>query len=297
MKAIIIAFSMYSRIPMPAFVWEERDRKKAMRYFPLVGVVVGILFYGMFLVFSCFPNGSACFRAAVLTAIPLLVTGGIHMDGFLDTCDALAAWGDREKRLKILKDSHIGAFAAIRGILYLLLYFGACTALSETGAAVTAIGFMLSRAGSGFLAAVLPGAREKGMLSDFIKDVDRRRLAAVMCGYLLAGFLAAAVICLCMTGPETSRITEVPVDSTFSALSGIGAAVFTCFERIRRVSPAAGVCRIAALLLSTVIAMLYGERVMMKQFGGITGDLAGYFLQVCELAMVLSQALLDCIFG
>ena len=48
MKALMIAFSMYSRIPMPAFLWEEKDRKRAMCFFPLIGAVVGALFYGAY---------------------------------------------------------------------------------------------------------------------------------------------------------------------------------------------------------------------------------------------------------
>ena len=58
-----------------------------------------------------------CF-AFVGLAIILLVTGGIHMDGYMDTMDALHSYGNREKKLEILKDSHIGAFAVIMTVLY-----------------------------------------------------------------------------------------------------------------------------------------------------------------------------------
>ena len=115
---MMIAFSIYSRIPMPAFLWEEKDRKRAMYFFPLVGAVVGVLFYGAFW-FLEYKGAGTVFSAAVLTAIPFFVTGGIHMDGFLDTCDARASFGDREKKLEILKDPHTGAFGVILGILYL----------------------------------------------------------------------------------------------------------------------------------------------------------------------------------
>ena len=57
-------------------------------------------------------------------AIPFLVTGGIHMDGFMDTMDAVHSYGDRTKKLEILKDPHLGAFAVICAAVYLLLYTG-----------------------------------------------------------------------------------------------------------------------------------------------------------------------------
>ena len=56
------------------------------------------------------------------TAIPLLVTGGFHVDGFMDTTDALSSYREKEERLRILKDPHIGAFAVIGVVIYYLLY-------------------------------------------------------------------------------------------------------------------------------------------------------------------------------
>ena len=54
--------------------------------------------------------------------LPLLVTGGIHLDGFLDVADARSSHQSRARKLEILKDSHVGAFAVIAMGCYLLLY-------------------------------------------------------------------------------------------------------------------------------------------------------------------------------
>ena len=62
------------------------------------------------------------FTAVVLVLVPVIVTGGIHVDGLLDTSDALSSWRDREKRLEILKDSHAGAFAVITACVYFYGY-------------------------------------------------------------------------------------------------------------------------------------------------------------------------------
>lgn len=87
MRAAFIAFSMYSRIPMPMFEWKEEDMKYAMCFFPAIGMVIGAVFYGMFLLLSWLLPGSFL-AAGILLAVPIFITGGIHMDGFMDTCDA-----------------------------------------------------------------------------------------------------------------------------------------------------------------------------------------------------------------
>ena len=179
MRAAIIAFSMYSRIPMPMFEWKEEDMKYAMCFFPAIGAVIGAVFFGMYLLLARILTGKIL-AAGILLAVPLFITGGIHMDGFMDTCDARASYGDREKKLGILKDTHTGAFAVIFGGLYLILYAAACTELDEGSALLTAIGFILSRALSGLSTATFPEARKHGMLADFMKDARKKTVAVCM---------------------------------------------------------------------------------------------------------------------
>ena len=170
MRAAIIAFSMYSRIPMPMFEWKEEDMKYAMCFFPVIGVVIGAVFYGMFLLLSWLLPGSFL-SAGILLAVPIFITGGIHMDGFMDTCDARASYGDREKKLAILKDTHTGAFAVIFGALYLILYAAACMELDRETAMLVSIGFVISRSLSGLSTVTFPEARKHGMLADFMNDL------------------------------------------------------------------------------------------------------------------------------
>ena len=68
-------------------------------------------------------GGQRRFFAAAAACLPLLITGGIHMDGFMDTVDALASHQSRERKLEILKDSACGAFAVLYCGVYLLLSF------------------------------------------------------------------------------------------------------------------------------------------------------------------------------
>lgn len=86
-----VAFAMYSKIPMPPADWEKENMKYALCFFPWVGLAVGAVSAVLFWLLQQIGAGSML-RAAVLTAVPVLVTGGIHLDGYLDTMDALSSW-------------------------------------------------------------------------------------------------------------------------------------------------------------------------------------------------------------
>ena len=126
--SFVIAFSMYSRIPMPRMDWTEERMRYALCFFPLIGAVIGAVEIATFALCEILGAG-VLFRTCLLTAVPLLITGGIHMDGYLDVTDARHSYGEREKKLAILKDPHTGAFAIIGLGLYLLLYAGAVSEL------------------------------------------------------------------------------------------------------------------------------------------------------------------------
>ena len=145
MRAIAIAFSTYSRIPMPRVDWSEENQRYSMCFFPLVGLAVGLALWLWLWLCDLWALGAFA-RGALGAALPLLVSGGIHMDGFMDTLDAMASWQPREKRLEILKDVHTGAFAVMGCGAYLLAMAGILSeARAGQGLAIAAC-FVLSRA-------------------------------------------------------------------------------------------------------------------------------------------------------
>ena len=129
-NSFIVAFSMYSKIPMPRADWTRENMKYSMCFFPWVGLVIGALEFGWFHLAVWLGFGTI-FRTAVLVLIPVLVTGGIHLDGLLDTADAMSSWREKERRLEILKDSHAGAFAVIIGLCYFVICFGAASEVTR----------------------------------------------------------------------------------------------------------------------------------------------------------------------
>lgn len=130
LRAMAIAFSTYSRIPVPQFEWRERDMKYALCFFPWVGAVIGVLFVLWNGLCEKYMVGDLC-RVLVGGAVPIIVTGGFHLDGFLDTMDAFYSYGSREKKLEILKDSHIGAFAVVSFSMYGVIYLGAFSEVTD----------------------------------------------------------------------------------------------------------------------------------------------------------------------
>lgn len=145
-----VAFAMFSKIPVPQAEWTKENMKYMFCFFPFIGTVIGAVFLAADYLgerLSLSPG----LHTVLLVAVPVLITGGIHVDGLLDTADALSSWQERERRLEILKDSHAGAFAVITGCVYFLLCYGAYSQIAGDKKAVllTAAGFMVSRCFSG----------------------------------------------------------------------------------------------------------------------------------------------------
>ena len=252
--SLFIALSMYSRIPVPVVKWSRERMGYAMCWFPIVGTLIGIFLIIWMKVAELLRFGAEI-TGIVGVLLPILITGGIHMDGFLDTWDALSSWGEREKKLEILKDSHVGAFGVIACAVYLLLEAGVMIELSRREALVLLPPvFVMERAFSGLSVVFFPCAKSSGLAAAFSDGA--RRMAAAVC---LAAWLAGSVLLAWKLGGSGGVLFAL-------GLLGVQAAVFF---RYRHMS--------------------------MKEFGGITGDLAGWFLQTAEAAGIWWALIFTCI--
>ena len=125
MKKYLYAFamcqSMFCAIPAPQ-AWDEKAKDKMLLFLPIVGLVIGALWAA--LAWLCrLLNLPALVAGLVLCAYPFLITGFIHLGGFMDVTDAVKSWRDLERRREILKDSHVGSFAVIGIVLLVLAQF------------------------------------------------------------------------------------------------------------------------------------------------------------------------------
>ena len=184
-RAVILAFSTYTRIPVPQVKWDDDAMQLAIAFLPLAGAAVGVAIW-VWQQFCDHFEVSAVLFAAVTVAIPIWVTGGIHADGYCDTSDALASWQDKERRLEILKDPRAGAFALIRFGIYTLLSFALLYELFARGydGGICTI-YMLSRCLAAWSAMTMPNARKDGMLAAFTEKADRKK------AYITLGLLSA----------------------------------------------------------------------------------------------------------
>ena len=235
-QSFIIAFSTYSRIPMPRAEWNEENKRYSMCFFPLSGLAVGLVLTAWLWICKLLKIG-AFLQGSIAAILPLIVTGGIHMDGFMDTMDAMASWQTRERRLQILKDSHTGAFAVIGCAGYLLVSAGLYSELNSIWPMLCV--FVISRCLSALTLNHLPKANLGGMLSGFA-EAAKKRAVDIACGIYL---LICAVVFIILW-------------------KWIGLAIIAT----------AGIC------------LLYYYHFAMKHFGGVTGDLAGWFVQITEIA-------------
>lgn len=245
LKSIAVAFSMYSRIPMPRFNWASEDMKYHLIFFPWVGAVIAALEYIWLMFCQNFQVTHTAF-CIIAIAVPVIVTGGFHVDGFMDTSDALASWGDKQKRLEILKDSHVGAFAVIRLATLGLVLLAAVLTLDIKGFMAWTFTFFTARAISGICVVKYKKAKNDGILNTSAKTAADK----VVIAFLAIQFVICAVI------------------------AGIYLQWYWTVS-----------------LLALLVSLIYYIYIAYTKFGGITGDLAGWFVCISETFSAVALAI------
>lgn len=187
LKGIVVTFGMFSKIPMPEVEWDKDSLKYVYAFLPLVGVVLGFaeyLWHALALKMGIQP----LFYAAVAVAVLVWITGGIHLDGFADSWDAISSYGDREKRLAILKDPHIGAFGVIHLIVYIALLVGIFSQLYqyEVKACMFIAVFALSRGVAGLIGEGGKSAKADGLKTTFAPTENEKRNTLPMALVIIA---------------------------------------------------------------------------------------------------------------
>lgn len=242
-----IAFSMYSKIPMPHTQWNEKNMRYSMCFFPLIGVVIGMLLI-IWQKISDYFGVNLLFKSTIMVILPILITGGIHLDGFMDTSDAINSYKSTDEKLEILKDSHVGAFAVISVCIYLLAYLGASSQITGKMAYIMAASYVLCRALSALAVVTFKCAKSSGLLYAFSDSAQKNTVKITMIIYII---ICAAIM--------------LDIDIFVGT-----------------------VC-----LITAIATFFYYKKMSYKKFGGITGDLAGWFLQMCELNILIAIAILQ----
>ena len=114
---VVASIIFYTSIPMPYI--DKLEFGEVARFAPGIGVIIGGIL-GLFDIVANFLGMSVLTRSALVVAIWIAITGGLHLDGAMDTADGLAVT-DKERRLQVMSDSATGAFGAMAAIALVLL--------------------------------------------------------------------------------------------------------------------------------------------------------------------------------
>jgi adenosylcobinamide-GDP ribazoletransferase len=187
-----LALTFLTKLPWP---WrgpaDAAALARSMFWFPWVGAGLGFGFYAAWAGLQKMLPAPAA--AALLLALTVWVTGGLHLDGLADTADGLGGGHTPEAALRIMKDSRVGAFGVISLILALLLKFSLFLSLAATGGTKALLLFpVVSRWGMVLLAYLSPYARPEGGLGQAMTlGVSSRVLAGAS---LSAGALSLLIL-------------------------------------------------------------------------------------------------------
>ena len=241
-KSFVMAFSMFSILPMPIIEWKKENLTYMLCALPCVGVFIGIIFCLWQQLCQWLHFGNFLY-AIGMTLLPLVLSGGIHMDGFCDTVDALSSHAPVERKREILKDSHAGAFAIIFTVAYFLTYAACCSELHSTIFTACMLGLhqIFARSIGAFAGIQFPSAATGGLLASFKAAANKKAVFLLTCWNLIC------VVCMILLSP----------------ISGI-----TC-------------------TITAIICLLYVHRLAQKEFGGMSGDLAGYLITISQLALLI----------
>lgn len=151
---------------------EEEDYGKSLIYFPIVGLLLGLFLAGIAYISSSLPP---MVKGIVILASWIVVTGGIHLDGFADTCDGFYGRRPKEEILKIMRDSRIGTMGALGIAMLLLFKFAALSSIRQEDLWKTLIvAAVFARWSQVFACSMARYAREEGKAKYFVKYAKKR---------------------------------------------------------------------------------------------------------------------------
>jgi adenosylcobinamide-GDP ribazoletransferase len=246
-KGLIMGIQFFTSIPIPYAVPMDRAHiERAVRTLPLLGLMQGAVYAGLlYLLLNWTPLSPLASAFFVWLAL-IFVTGGIHLDGWMDASDAFFSFRERDKRLEIMKDPHMGAFGVLSVIVllsarFLFIYEIVLHAVDVVYVLIMLIPF-LSKSLTGVLIIKVRAAKEDGLGTMFKKAAGRYTL------WFYPLYIAIVLAALWLVQPEA-----------------IGGAFI--------------------LVLMTGLFILLAARKAVKWFGGITGDVLGASIEGVEIVL------------
>jgi adenosylcobinamide-GDP ribazoletransferase len=180
-RGLVTALRTLTLLPVPGR--EAESVAAALYWFPLVGLLLGLLEYGAGWGVGRLASGTWALGMATAALVAgAFLTRGLHLDGLADWADAQAVLEGKEKALEVMKDPRIGALGAVALVCVLLAKWAALARLAEAGQLLWIVpACIISRAMQVGLAASLPYARpEGGTVGALVQAAGFRHWLAVM---------------------------------------------------------------------------------------------------------------------
>jgi len=158
-----IAWQFLTIIPSPRRQeYRSEDLGKSISFFPVVGLFLGLVLFGLDYLLGLFLP-SILINVLLVIALVIL-TGALHLDGFIDTCDGLSVKSSISDKLKVISDSRVGGFGVVGGCCLILAKFASLVALpQQLRASALILMPILSRWGMVYAISIFPLAKKEGM--------------------------------------------------------------------------------------------------------------------------------------
>ena len=266
MKGFLLLLSFMTRIPMPKTDYDEEKLGKSMKYFPVVGIIVGFILLFFCIIFNFILKNisySAILPLMIIVVIltDLITTGALHLDGLADTFDGIFSYRSKHKMLEIMKDSRLGSNGALALILYFLLKFillFSLTIESREGAVYAIMTYpVIARFCSVVSCASSPYARGGGMGKTFVDNTKT------------CGLIVAAII--------TILYTTGMVFMPFILFTNYSLPMQFIIKTISII--------VVIVLLLGIFAYAF-SKLIERKIGGITGDTLGALLEISSLVYI-----------
>ncbi|MBE1555743.1 adenosylcobinamide-GDP ribazoletransferase [Sporosarcina limicola] len=253
MNGILLAFQFFTAIPVQKELPLGRKEVTAMYVaLPFVGALIGLAMYGVSVLLTDYVGLGTLLASVFIVLAGIVLTGGLHLDGWADTSDAFFSYRDRAKRLEILEDPRLGAFGAMGLMLLILVKIALFNEILLRGtgdvAYFIAIPF-LARAAMTIYFTTVCLAKDKGM-AHFFKEKMSGKVVSFM-----------------------------------SMLSSVSMLLVIGFILNDYLVP-------TVLFAVLVAVLLIYRRWSLKHFGGVTGDLSGAFIEGTEALLWLTVIIL-----
>jgi len=220
----LLFFQFFTRIPInKSLKCEKENFRRGSIFFPVVGLFIGIVqFLVYYILIKVLPVN---ITSVFVVIIPIVITGGLHVDGLGDTCDGFFSLkGDKYKIIEVMKDSTVGTYATVAIVFDMLMRYAAVSTIIEMNLPLILIATpIIARFTVVFISFIGKNAKETGSGNIFIGNIDVKRIVitgiiTIILGTILIGFNKSVI--LIISGICLSFLFNKFCESKITGLTG-----------------------------------------------------------------------------